>query len=159
MFRVQAQNEFVPLGFMADWRHFFYQTLTQKDPCDPSNVICKPYLLPLICIPVQAKLNKKPREKGAWGSSLRDYPAFSPQADHILVVLVSSMTGGTPQNRIPHNESVSVLFVHLFCFLDLTYKRNNTVFDFSVLLISFRVIPSRSSHVVINGKVSFFMHK
>ena len=64
MLRVQGQNKFISPDFMADWRHPVYQTLTQKDPCYPRNVICKPYLLSLICIPMQVKLNKSPlREK------------------------------------------------------------------------------------------------
>ena len=64
MLRVQAQNKFVSQGFTADGHHPVYQTLTQKDPCDPKNVICKLYLLSLIYIPMQAKLNKSPlREK------------------------------------------------------------------------------------------------
>ena len=67
MFRVQAQNEFVSPGFMANWHHPIYQTLTQKDPRDPRNGICKPHLLSLICIPMQAKLNKS-----RLGEGLRD---------------------------------------------------------------------------------------
>ena len=60
MLRVQAQNKFVSQGFTTDWRHTGYQTLTEKDPHDPGNIICKPYLLSLICITMQAKLNKSP---------------------------------------------------------------------------------------------------
>ena len=44
MSRVQTQNEFVSPGFVADWRHPVYQTLTQKDTRDPRNVICKTYM-------------------------------------------------------------------------------------------------------------------
>ena len=72
MFRVQTQNGFVSPGFMADWCHSVYQTLTQKDPRDPKNVICKPYLLSLMCIPMQAKLDKSPRKKVLGANPLRD---------------------------------------------------------------------------------------
>ena len=48
-----------------------------------------------------------------------------------------------------------VLFVNLFCFLDFTYKLDQMVW-FSVWLISLRIIPSRSIHIVTNGTISFF---
>ena len=51
--------------------------------------------------------------------------------------------------------SVSVLFVHLFGILDSTYEWNHMVFVF-LWFISLSIIPSRSIHVVINGKISFF---
>ena len=91
MLWVQAQNKLVSPGFMANWHHPVYQTLTQKDSHDPRNVICKPYLLSLICIPMQAKPNKSPLREGVKRlSPLRDWSAFPPQADHVLVDLFSS---------------------------------------------------------------------
>ena len=50
----------------------------------------------------------------------------------------------------------SFCFVCLFCFLDSTYKWDHRVFIF-VRLISISIIPSRSIHVVTNGKILFFM--
>ena len=64
MLKVQAQSKFVSPGFTANWHHPVYQTLAQKDPRDPQNAICKLYLLSLICILVQAKLNKSPLREG-----------------------------------------------------------------------------------------------
>ena len=64
MLRVQGQNKFISPGFMADWRHPVYQTLTQKDPRDPRNITCKLYLFSLICILMQAKLNKSSLREG-----------------------------------------------------------------------------------------------
>ena len=49
------------------------------------------------------------------------------------------------------------LFVHLFCFLDSTYKWNITVFVF-VWLISPSKIPSRSISVIANGKISIIYY-
>ena len=40
--------------------------------------------------------------------------------------------------------SMSFFFIWLFFFLDSTYKRDHTVLDFSVWLISFSITPSRS---------------
>ena len=49
----------------------------------------------------------------------------------------------------------SVLFVHLFCFLDSIYKWNHMVFVF-LWLILLSIIPARSNHVVTNDKIAFF---
>ena len=46
-----------------------------------------------------------------------------------------------------------VMFVHLFCCLDSTYKWNLKVF---VFLISLRIIASRSTHAAVNGKIDLF---
>ena len=46
-----------------------------------------------------------------------------------------------------------LMFVYLFCSLDSTYKWNYTVF---VFVITFSIIPSRSIHVVPNGKSFLF---
>ena len=51
-------------------------------------------------------------------------------------------------------ESVSVLFVHLFCSLDPAYKWNQKVFV-SLCLIILSILPSRLIHIVANGKISF----
>ena len=48
-----------------------------------------------------------------------------------------------------------LMFVHLFCFLDSTYKWNHIAFVF-LWLISLSIIPSRSICVAPNGKISFF---
>ena len=50
-----------------------------------------------------------------------------------------------------------VTFAHLFYFLDSTYKWNHTVFIFLCMTYSFSITPSRSIHVIANGKVSFFL--
>ena len=47
-----------------------------------------------------------------------------------------------------------IMFAHLFVFLESTYKWNHTVFFF-LWLISLSIIPSRSTHVVSNGKTPF----
>ena len=47
-----------------------------------------------------------------------------------------------------------VLFVHLFSVLDFTYK---WIQYFFVWLMSLSIIPSRSIHIVANGKLSFFL--
>ena len=53
-------------------------------------------------------------------------------------------------------EFVSVWFVSI-AFLDSTYKWNHMVFlSFSVWPISLSIMPSRSVHVVVNGKISSF---
>lgn len=75
---------------MASWHHPVYQTVSQKDPCDPRNVICKPYLLSLIFIPMQAKLNKSPLTEPRDPLPLRGWSALSPRADHVLVDSFSS---------------------------------------------------------------------
>lgn len=46
------------------------------------------------------------------------------------------------------------LFVHLFCFSDSIYNLNHTVFLF--WLISLSIIPSRSIHIITNGKILSF---
>ena len=43
-------------------------------------------------------------------------------------------------------------------FLDSTYKWDHTVLSFSVWLISFSTLPSRSIHVVANGRIFFFFY-
>ena len=55
-------------------------------------------------------------------------------------------------------DYVSVLLCVFICFffLDSTYKWNHTIFVF-VWLISLRIIHSMFIHVVINGKILFFM--
>ena len=47
------------------------------------------------------------------------------------------------------------IFVHLFCFLDSTYKWTYTIFIF-LCLSSLSIIPSRFIHVVSNSKISSF---
>ena len=55
------------------------------------------------------------------------------------------------------HKSVSVLLcLFLFCLLASTYKWSLMVFVFSVWFISFSVIPSRSIHIVTDGKILFF---
>ena len=56
-------------------------------------------------------------------------------------------------------ESVSVLFClgFLFCFVDSTCKWSHTVFVFLCLTYFTYIIPSRSIHVIANGKISFFL--
>ena len=49
-----------------------------------------------------------------------------------------------------------IIFVHLACFSDFTYKWNHMIFVF-LWFISLSIIPSRSIHVVTNGKISFFL--
>ena len=43
------------------------------------------------------------------------------------------------------------------CFLDSTYMWNHTVFVFPVWFISLSLMLYRSTHVVTNGNISFFM--
>ena len=83
MLRAQEQNKFVSQGFTSNWCHPVYQTLTQKDPRDPRNIICKLYLLSLICIPMQAKLNKNPFEREAKHLSPLRLVSLLPQADRV----------------------------------------------------------------------------
>ena len=52
-------------------------------------------------------------------------------------------------------ESVSTLFVHLFCSLDSTYKWNHRAFVFVWLTYFTGLIPSRRNHAVANGNISF----
>ena len=47
-------------------------------------------------------------------------------------------------------------FGHWFCFWNSTYERSHMVFVF-LWLISLNIIPSRSTRVVANGKISFFL--
>ena len=50
------------------------------------------------------------------------------------------------------------MFVHLFCFSDFTYKWNDTVFIlFCLIYFPWQNRPSRSIHVVTNGKISLFL--
>ena len=49
-----------------------------------------------------------------------------------------------------------VLFVHLFCFIDSTYKWNCMLF-FSLSDIFHLALPFRYIHVVANDRVSFFL--
>ena len=50
-----------------------------------------------------------------------------------------------------------VMFGHLLCFLDSTFKWNHTVFVFSPSdLTSRSIVPCRPIHVVTDGKMSFF---
>ena len=98
---VQAQNKFVFQGFTANWCYPVYQTLTQKDPCDPRNVVCKPYLLSLICIHMQAKLNRSPLRERLDSFLLRDWSAFPLQADDVLVDLFSSAAVGGVLRAVP----------------------------------------------------------
>ena len=53
-------------------------------------------------------------------------------------------------------ESVSNLFVSLFCLLDSTYKWNHMALAFSDWLISLSIILSRCIHAVAKGEISFF---
>ena len=55
----------------------------------------------------------------------------------------------------PKLDSVFVLFVHLFCFLNSTRKWNHMAFVF-LSLISFSTVPSRLIHVFADGKILFF---
>ena len=65
---------------------------------------------------------------------------------------------GNPHFVLYVYKSISVLFVHLFwSFLDLMNKWNHMVFVF-VWFISLSIIPSRSIHVVANGKISFLFN-
>ena len=105
MLRVQAQNKFVSPGFMANWRHPVYKILSQKDPCDLRNVICKLYLLSLICAPVEAKLNKSPLRERPDLSPLRDWSAFSPQAGHYPGQLGELCGTKLPHSRCPEYPS------------------------------------------------------
>ena len=50
-----------------------------------------------------------------------------------------------------------VMFAHLFCFLDFTYKWKHTVFVFP-WLISLSIMLSMSIQVATNGKISFFFY-
>ena len=54
-----------------------------------------------------------------------------------------------------HTHTQTHIFVHLFCFLDSTYKWTHTVFIF-LCLSSLSIIPSRFIHVVSNSKISSF---
>ena len=124
MLRVQTQNKLVSQGFTDDWHHPIYQTLTQKDPCDPRNVICEPYLLSLICIPMQAKLNKRP-------FSSERLVSLIPQADHVLVELFSSMVawessaGGVPPQypKNPETPNQKNLYIPMFIAAQFTIAK------------------------------------
>ena len=50
------------------------------------------------------------------------------------------------------------MFAHLLCFSDFTYKWNDIVFVlFCLIYFPWHNRPSRSIHVVTNGKISFFL--
>ena len=49
-----------------------------------------------------------------------------------------------------------VIYIHLFYFLDFIYNWYIEYLYFSVWRISVRIIPSRSIHIVANGRISFF---
>ena len=66
-----------------------------------------------------------------------------------------TFAGPSKKQESFRKTSISVLFVHLI-FLDSTYKWNFTVFVF-FWLISLSPISFRTIHVVINGKISFFL--
>ena len=56
--------------------------------------------------------------------------------------------------------SPSVLFIHIYCSLDSTYKWNHIVFFFLYWHISVSIVPSRTNYAVTNGKIPiFFMAK
>ena len=59
------------------------------------------------------------------------------------------------QLTAPPRHPCFVLFVHLFWFLDSTYRWNCMAFVL-FFLISWSLIPSRSIHVVSNDNISFF---
>ena len=68
------------------------------------------------------------------------------------------LPSGSCQNVLCIHEFVSILLVHLFCFIfNCTYKINDMVFVF-LWLASFSIIPSRSICVVTNGKISLFFY-
>ena len=50
-----------------------------------------------------------------------------------------------------------VVFSHLFCFSDSTYKWNHIFVLYCQVSISFSIIPCRSSHVVTNVEISFIL--
>ena len=50
------------------------------------------------------------------------------------------------------------MFLHLFCFLDSTYKWKQQYLSFSVWLTSLSIIPSSSIYVAANGVISFFFY-
>ena len=53
-----------------------------------------------------------------------------------------------------YNRFSFVIFVHLLCFLDSTYKSHSIYLSLSNL-IPLNIIPYMSIHVVLNGKISF----
>ena len=67
----------------------------------------------------------------------------------------NSLPSGNHQSVLCVLKSASVLFVHLYCSLDSTYKWNHMVFVFLTDL--FHIIPARSIHDVTKGKISFFL--
>ena len=79
-------------------------------------------------------------------------------------VLLNSFTFFTHPSNLPLNwqmskcslyESIYILLVRLFCLLDSTYRWSHMAVV-SVRLISFSTVPSRSIHVVADGKILFF---
>ena len=67
--------------------------------------------------------------------------------------LPTPLSSGNHQSALCVCESVSVLFLCLFCSLDYTCKWNHMVL---VWLISLSIMPTRSIHAVTDGKISFF---
>ena len=71
---------------------------------------------------------------------------------HSLSFLSSMVTAGL----FPMSLFLFGIYIHLYYFLDSTYKWYQTVFVF-VLLILLSIIFSRSIHVASDGRISFFL--
>ena len=72
-----------------------------------------------------------------------------------LIPLIPSHLAATCLFSVSVTLFCFVLFVHLFWFLDITYKWNHAVFVF-LWLISCSIIPSRIIHVVAYDRISVF---
>ena len=71
---------------------------------------------------------------------------------------IASLSSDSCQSVLCIYESVSVLFVSLYCSLDPTYQWFIWYLPFSDWLMSLSIILPRSSHAVAKGKISFFFY-
>ena len=86
------------------------------------------------------------------------------QSEHHLKSITIHLTSSThfahsqPLSLLVNTSLIPLSLFSLLCFVfwNSTYEWNHMIFAF-VWLISLRIIPSRSIHIVANGRISFFL--
>ena len=86
---------------------------------------------------------------------------FATESSYLLIFITYFSTLPTPIPTGNHlfvlciYDTVSVLLCLFTCFIDSTYRWNHATLVFP-WLSSLSIIPSRSTYVVVNGKISLF---
>ena len=82
--------------------------------------------------------------------------------ESLYLSCTSSIAPNSPLPALPKTTSllclykpICILFVHLFCVLDSTFKWDHVIFVFFWLIL-LSIMPLTSNPVTANGKISFF---